>query len=162
MNRALNNRLKRWPGWAALVGVVVVSLIVGAGRSSGPLTQDDRTDSIAQRLACPTCDGESVYESQSPGATDIRKQIRKFIEQGQSDGEIISYLELRNSKVLLVPRATGFDSLVWILPVFAFVCAIAGLGMAFRRWKSASDLVPTEQDRELVAQALRDQAKTSP
>lgn len=162
MSSGLNKRLKRWPGWVALLAVIIVALIFGAGRSSGPLTQDDRTDSIAQRLACPTCDGESVYESQSPGATDIRKQIRKFIEQGKSDGEIISYLELRNSKVLLVPRATGFDSLVWILPVFAFVCAIGGLAVAFRRWKSASDLVPTEQDRVLVAQALRDQAEAAP
>jgi cytochrome c-type biogenesis protein CcmH len=158
VNSQLNKRLKRWPGWIVLLAVVIAALAIGSSRSGGPLTQDDRADGIAQRLACPTCDGESVYESQSPGANDIRKQIRRFIEQGQGDTDIISYFEQRNPEVLLVPKAKGFDSLVWMLPVFAFVCAVAGLAVAFRRWKSAVDTVPSEQDRLLVAQALSDDA----
>lgn len=156
----LNKRIKRWPGWLLLAVVVVIALGFGATRSTGPLTQDDRADSLAQRVACPVCDGESVYESQAPAADDIRQQIRKLIESGNSDTQIISFLEERNSQVLLVPKATGFDSLVWILPVFAFVCALAGLAVAFRRWKSSVQTVPSEQDRALVAEALRNEPST--
>jgi cytochrome c-type biogenesis protein CcmH/NrfF len=58
--------------------------------------------------------------------------------------------------VLLVPRAEGFDALVWILPVLAFVCAIAGLVVAFRRWQRADDIAPTADDRALVAAARFD------
>ena len=147
--------MKRWPGWVALLIIVVIALAIGSTRRSGPLTQEDRADGIAQRLACPTCEGESVYESKADAADDIRQQIRKFIEAGKSDNEIINYLVDRNSRVLLVPRATGFDSLVWIVPVFALICAIAGLTVAFRRWKAASDTVPTDDDRALVAAALQ-------
>lgn len=143
-----------------LAVVVVIALGFGATRSTGPLTQDDRADSLAQRVACPVCDGESVYESQAPAADDIRQQIRKLIESGSSDTQIISFLEERNSQVLLVPKATGFDSLVWIVPVFAFVCALAGLAVAFRRWKSSVLTVPSEQDRALVAEALRNETST--
>jgi cytochrome c-type biogenesis protein CcmH len=155
---SLNKRLKGWPGWIVLIGVALVALLIGATRSSGPVTDDDRVDGISQRLACPICDGESVYESQSSAAVGIKAQIRKLVEDGQfSDDQIIAYISgdaQFGAQTLLVPKATGFDSLVWILPVFAGVCAIAGLAVVFRRWKSAADTVPTEADRALVEQAL--------
>jgi cytochrome c-type biogenesis protein CcmH len=56
--------------------------------------------------------------------------------------------------VLLVPRSTGIDALVWALPVAALVCAVVGLGAAFRRWKAAADTIPDDADRRLVAAAL--------
>jgi cytochrome c-type biogenesis protein CcmH/NrfF len=72
-----------------------------------------------------------------------------------SDDQIINFIEQRfGSKVLLVPRATGIDALVWALPVAALVCAVVGLGVAFRRWKAAADTIPDDADRELVAAAL--------
>ena len=56
--------------------------------------------------------------------------------------------------MLLVPRATGIDALVWALPAAALVCAIVGLAVAFRRWKAAADTIPDDEDRRLVAAAL--------
>ncbi|MCU1395383.1 MAG: ccmH [Ilumatobacteraceae bacterium] len=155
----LNRRLKRWPGWVVLLGVVIVALLIGSTRSSGPLTDGDRLDSIGQHLACPVCEGESVYESQSPAAENIRLQIMSLIKQGTySDDQIIQYVETNfGANTQLVPKATGFDAIVWALPVFAGVCAIAGLTVAFRRWKRAADTVPTEQDRVIVDAALREQ-----
>lgn len=157
--KPLNRRLKGWPGWVVLLGVVVVALLIGSTRSTGPLTDADRLDGIAQRIACPECDGESVYESQSPAAANIRIQVASLIKQGTySDDQIIAYVQTNfGTKTQLVPKATGFDAIVWALPVFAGVCAIGGLTVAFRRWKLAADTVPTEQDRTLVEDALREQ-----
>jgi len=154
---SLNKRLKRWPGWAVLGIVVVVALVFGATRSRGPLTEDDRTNNIAQQLACPTCAGESVYESQAPAAINIRQQIKKMIETTAfSDNQIISVIETNyDAKTQLVPKGTGFDAVVWALPVVVLVCSIAGLTLAFRRWKRATDTVPTDDDRALVDAALR-------
>ncbi len=156
----LNRQIKRWPGWVVLLGVVIVALVIGTSRAGGPLTDEDRVDSIAQRIACPTCDGESVYESQSPAAANIRLQVKSLIEQGTyADDEIIQYVQTNfGAKTQLVPQATGFDALVWVLPVFAGVCAVAGLAAAFRRWRLAADTVPTDDDRAIVAAALREQA----
>jgi hypothetical protein len=38
--------------------------------------------------------------------------------------------------------------------VGVFVCAVAGLVVAFRRWRRAADTVPTDADRALVDAAL--------
>ena len=59
-------------------------------------------------------------------------------------------------RILLVPKASGFDALVWALPVAALVCAVAGLAFTFRRWRreAADGADPTDEDRALVAAAL--------
>jgi cytochrome c-type biogenesis protein CcmH len=135
--------------------VVAALLIVGIGSDNSPPTAQDRVEAIAKRLACPICDGESVFESRNPASDNIRTEIRVQVDAGLlSNDEIISYFVQRNQRLLLVPRASGLDALVWALPAFAAVCAIGGLGFAFRRWKTASDTVPSDDDRALVADAL--------
>ena len=69
MSRA--SSMKRWPGWVLLVMVVAGFLGVGATRSSGPLTPEERVQEITKRLACPVCDGESVYESANAASAEI-------------------------------------------------------------------------------------------
>ena len=60
-----NRRVKGWPGWIALLFVVVGLVAFGATRDTGPRTPDERIESISKRLACPVCQGESVYESRN-------------------------------------------------------------------------------------------------
>ncbi len=154
-------RLKGRPGWVVLGLIVVVALAIGGTRSAGPLTDDDRADGIARQLACPVCDGESVYESQSTAAIGIRSQIKTMIQQGTySDDQIIDFLETKfEARTQLVPKGTGLEALVWVLPVLGLVCAIAGLAVAFRRWKIVADAVPTDEDRALVTAAMRAQSE---
>ena len=150
---------KRWPGWLAIGLVVVALLAVGVNQNSAPDTPQERIEDISKRLACPTCDGESVFESRANASVAIRAEIASQVADGQrSDEEIITFIEQRyGGRVLLVPKATGLDALVWVLPVVALVCATAGLAVAFRRWKRAADTIPTDEDRVLVAAALRDE-----
>jgi cytochrome c-type biogenesis protein CcmH len=153
--------LKKWPAWVLLVFVVVAFLAVGATRDDGPSTPEERADAIAQRVACPVCDGESVFESRNTASVNIRNRITQLVDDGQaSDDEIIADIEASfGGRILLVPKATGFDALVWALPVAALICAVAGLAVAFRRWRrdatAAAD--PTVEDRAMVAAALADE-----
>jgi len=153
--------LKKWPAWVLLVFVVVAFLAVGATRDDGPSTPQERSDAIAQRVACPVCDGESVFESRNTASVNIRNRITELVNGGQaSDDEIIADIEASfGGRILLVPKATGFDALVWALPVAALICAVAALAVTFRRWRrdaaAASD--PTVEDRAMVAAALADE-----
>jgi cytochrome c-type biogenesis protein CcmH len=147
-------RAKGWPGWVLLAVVVAALLVVGIASDNTPPTAQERVEAISKRLACPICEGESVFESRNPTSAKIRTEIAKQVDAGQlSNDEIITYFVQRNSKLLLVPKATGIDALVWALPAFAAVCAIAGLTVAFRRWKRNADTIPTDEDRQLVALA---------
>lgn len=142
-----------------LMGIVTVALLaVGSTRDSGPLTQAERIDAISKRIACPTCDGESVYVSRATAADAIRRQVARDVAEGRlSDDEVIATIaESFNAQVLLVPRATGIDSLVWVLPIAVLVCAVAGLAVAFRRWRVQAAMEASDADFVLVDKLLAD------
>jgi cytochrome c-type biogenesis protein CcmH len=142
--------------WVLMAAAFAGLLAFGTLRESGPSTQQDRIDSISQRLACPTCSGESIYVSRAAAAESLRAEIARQVSEGQrSDDEIIAYIEARfGGQVLLVPRATGIDAVVWALPVAVFVASVALLGMAFVRWRKREESGPSSADRRLVDDAL--------
>ena len=147
-----------WPAWAALGLIALVALAVGVARTDGARTPDQRIDAIAKTLKCPPCEGESVYESRNSVALNIKNEIAREIRAGQTDDEIRAGVAARfGESVLLVPSARGIDSLVWILPVVVAVAAVAGLVVAFRRWRREAVEAgsPTDDDRALVEEALR-------
>jgi cytochrome c-type biogenesis protein CcmH len=153
---SLNRRLHGWVGWSVLALVLVALLTIGTTRDSGPTTQQDRVDSISKRLACPTCDGESIYESRAPAAEAIRQDIARRVNAGvQSDDEIVTAIDsVQPTSILLLPKASGFDALIWVMPIAVLILAVAGLAVAFRRWRREIDTMPTDEDRELVAAAM--------
>ena len=124
-----------------LAGVVAVTFLVfGSLRTGDPRTQQDRIDAIAKRLACPTCQGESIYVSRAPAADSLRAEIARQVASAQrTDDEIIAYIENRfGSSVLLVPRSDGLDSLIWILPVALGILGAGGLALVFVRWRTSN------------------------
>ena len=142
-----------WLGMFLLVGLL---LAIGVSRSGSVQTQQDRIDSITSHLACPTCSGESVFVSQASAAQAIRLEVARQVSTGtRTDDEIISYIEQRfGGQVLLVPRATGLDSLVWSLPVAALIMSLWFLIRTFSRSRQNKPTAPSAQDEKLVEQAL--------
>ena len=154
----MNAQLKRWPSWVLLTFVIVGLITFGATRDSGPRTADDRIESITKRLACPVCQGESVYESRNPASNGIREAVKIDVRAGVlGDDDIIQRISFAyEGEELLVPRAGGIEALAWALPATAFVLGVSGLTIAFRRWQATARALgaPTKADFELVSQAL--------
>lgn len=140
-----------------MVMIVVALMLVGISRASGPATAEERIDAIAQRLACPTCDGESVYESRGSASQAIRQEIARRVSAGQlSDDEIVAEIDdSYEADLRLVPDASGLEATIWIAPVAAAIMAAALLVFVFRRWRGEGSLVPTDAERALVEEELR-------
>jgi cytochrome c-type biogenesis protein CcmH len=149
-------RIDRRVSWLVALAATVALLAVGAARDSGPLTQQERIDAISRRLACPTCQGESIAVSRAPAAESIRAEIARQVGSGRlEDDEIVAFIEQRfGGEVLLVPRASGLDALVWALPVAALVTSLAGLTAAFLRWRRRGSVETGDDDEEIVTRAL--------
>ena len=154
MSRA--SSLKRWPGWVLLLFVVVGFLAFGSTRDPGARTPEERVEEISKQLACPVCNGETVYESRNTSSTSIRAEIKAQVTATDAtDDAIIAYIVQQfGADTQLLPKSSGFESLVWVLPLVALVCAGVGLFFAFRRWQRIADTVPDEADRALVEAAL--------
>ncbi|MFM8562291.1 MAG: cytochrome c-type biogenesis protein CcmH [Acidimicrobiia bacterium] len=153
---SINRSLKRWPAWVVMALAVVALMAIGISRASGPATAEERIDSIAQRLACPTCDGESVYESRGSASQAIRQEIARQVSAGLlSDDQIVVEIDdSYEADLRLVPDARGIEAAIWIAPVAVAVGATALLVWAFRRWRGEGSLVPTDAERALVEAEL--------
>jgi len=149
----------RW-SWLAMAVVVVVALAVGAAGDKAPRTEAERVRAIASELRCPTCRGLSAEDSDAKAAQAVREEVRARVRRGESDEAIRAYLVSRYGKdILLRPEARGVAGLVWALPVTGGIFALAGLGVAFRRWRSLGDEEPVSAaDRALVEEALVEEA----
>ncbi|MEI6742851.1 MAG: cytochrome c-type biogenesis protein CcmH [bacterium] len=142
--------------WILMLLLTVGLLAFGTLRNRGPLTQQGRIDAISQQLACPTCNGESIYVSRAPAAEAIRNEIAREVAAGQnSDDQIAAVIERNFPGSVLLPRTDGVESLVWILPVVALVGGLCGLGLVFRRWKHAALLHASDADFAIVEAALQ-------
>jgi len=143
-------------GWPLLAMVLGVALLIGVTGTRPPRTAEDRARALAESVACPVCDGQSVADSDSEAAKGIRNVISSRIAEGASDAQIRDELAAAYGEhILLTPGRTGVASLVWTLPVVALVAALAGLAVTFRRWRRGGGARATDADRELVAAARR-------
>ena len=163
MTRIDQSRLKSWPGWLVLAFTSVLLMAVGIQRESDPATTQERVESIARRLACPTCDGESVSESRGTASQAIRQEITRLVADGQlSDDAIVEEIDAKYSEDLqLTPSVSGLESLVWALPIAVAATAVIGLVVAFRRWRSDEARTSDDDDRRLVDRALADAEKAT-
>ena len=145
----------RWP-WIVLVALLAGGLAVAALGDDGARTAEERARGIAESIACPVCAGQSVADSNVASAKNIRGEIVRRIEAGETDGEIRDAIAATyGDDLLLTPPRTGVGGLVWFLPVALFVGAVGGLAGAFRHWRVADGTEVSDDDRILVEQARR-------
>jgi cytochrome c-type biogenesis protein CcmH len=135
------NRVKKWAPWGVLLVVAAVVLGIGLHRSSHP-SLDAQVTHIAGQVRCPVCNGETVAESDAAVSVDIRNQIRTELLAHQSSDQILGGLvRAYGPGILEKPQPSGLGLLVWIIPVIAVAGGVAGLTVAFVRWRSAGAVV---------------------
>ncbi len=145
----------RWAPWLLLGVVAVVVLAVGTHRSTSHPTVAAETLHIAGLVRCPVCEGQSAAQSDAPASVQIRAQIQRELVAGEHQGQILAGLvDSYGPGILEQPEARGVDLIVWVLPVIAVVAAVAGLAVAFSRWRPRQSGTVSDADRALVEAAL--------
>lgn len=149
-------RLAKTAPWAAIVLVVIVALVIGTHRSGAPKSLAERTQSIAEGIRCPTCEGQTVANSTVYAAKAIEADIGRRLRAGQTPAQIRAYLVSRyGTSILESPPAHGITALLWVLPAVIVPAAAVALIVGFRRVRPGPALPVSEEDRALVAQALQ-------
>ncbi len=149
-----------------MVSIIVV-LGAGCGGASRP-TSDEAIDELAREvsseLRCPVCQGLSIQDSPTELAQGMRGVVRDKLAQGQTPEEVKAYFVGRYGEwILMRPRASGFNLLVYVLPVLGLAAGGALVFALTRRWTRArtwqdpqSSGLPDESDPDLAAwNALR-------
>ncbi|MFW6074228.1 MAG: cytochrome c-type biogenesis protein [Chloroflexota bacterium] len=110
--------------FATLILTVIAALVIGVpaafAQDSSQDVYSERTLELARKLACPVCEGQSLADSQSRLATDMKQTIESKVQAGESDQEIIDFFVARfGEEVLLEPSRSGLNLTLWWIPVIA-------------------------------------------
>jgi cytochrome c-type biogenesis protein CcmH len=93
------------------------------------------TYQLASDLRCPMCQGQSIEESSSPVAAEMKEFIRNKLTEGMTPTEVKNLLVGSYGEwVLLEPRPEGFNLAVYVLPVVVLLGGAAFVVVLTRRW----------------------------
>ena len=91
-----------------------------------------RARNLSKELRCVVCMNESIDESNSIIARDLRLLLRERLKAGDSDEEILNFLVGRYGEyILLKPVLDGKNIFLWFVGPFVFVICLVGLLSSF-------------------------------
>ena len=74
-----------------------------------------RYERLISEVRCLQCQNQSIKDSNVTLAADLRREIARMIEEGQTDAEIADFLVTRYGEFALYrPRMSGKTLMVWI------------------------------------------------
>jgi cytochrome c-type biogenesis protein CcmH len=116
-----------------LVAVGLAALVLAA-----PAVASEQHPTLAElegQLMCPICEGETLAQSDSPAAQQIKAEIRARIAAGDTRSEIKQRLVAEwGKRILAAPPRKGFDLLAWVLPIAGLLAGAAVLTVLAWRW----------------------------
>jgi cytochrome c-type biogenesis protein CcmH len=93
-----------------------------------------RAKSLQRELRCLVCQGQSIDESNSALAADLRRLIRQQIQGGQSDDDIKNFLVARyGAFVLMKPPVRQDTFFLWFGPGLLVLVGGAVIGVTVLR-----------------------------
>ncbi|MFW2383318.1 MAG: cytochrome c-type biogenesis protein [Acidimicrobiales bacterium] len=141
--------------WAFVLVSLIVLLAIATFAGDGAVTDGERAEALNDQFACPTCDGQSVAESNAAVAATIRQFIRDEIDAGATDTDIRNALiDAYGTEVLLNPPSSGVATLVWVLPVLVLVGGSAIVASSITRNRTGS-ADPSADDKRIVSELRR-------
>ena len=94
----------------------------------------NKTREISQNIKCLVCQNQSIDESNSEIAKDLKVLIKNKLKNGVSDDEIYNFLRDRyGDSILLKPPLKTNTILLWFLP---FIILVFGSFFVIRFFKS--------------------------
>ena len=95
---------------------------------------DKKAREINKKIRCVVCQSQSIDDSDSILARDLRVLIKQKLEEGQSEKEITNYLVERYGEfILLKPKFNPSTYLLWLAPILILLFGIFLIRGIFRK-----------------------------
>ena len=92
-----------------------------------------RARDIGRELRCLVCRNQSIFDSNAGLAQDLRAVVRERMVAGDTDAEILAYVQDRfGDYVLLTPPVAAHTAILWSAPLVFLALGVLG-GWAYMR-----------------------------
>src|SRR5436309_5235108 len=137
-----------------LIAIAVVAIVAATWsyvflQNPPQQTLDQRVHDVGSQLKCPVCQGESVADSTSELAQQMRGVIRQQLQSGKSEQEVIQYFQASyGDQIVWSPPWQGFSLLAWLVPMGLLLAGIILLFFVLRDWRALAPASSTAGDPE--------------
>ena len=95
---------------------------------------ENRARDLSKGIRCLVCQNQSIDDSDSDLAKDLRRIIRKKIIQGETDNEITQYLvDKYGNFILMKPPLYQDTYILWISPLLLMLVGITIMYFTLKR-----------------------------
>ena len=117
-------------------GIILLAILSPGAETGKPA---DKAREIEDQLIAPCCWSQPVSQHDSEVSQQIRDEVSKMLAAGKSRDEILDFFVARyGERILVTPRAKGFNTLVYILPWAALPIGVWILVLLIRKLRSSA------------------------
>ena len=142
--------MRHWAIWG--LGLVCLGNVCLAADEA----DDTRYRNLLHELRCLVCQNQSLADSDAELAGDLRQRVRKLVEQGLSDEQVVAYLQARYGDFILYrPPLAPRTIILWTGPFLLLILAILLLLRQVRRAHVRASRGLSDAERERIAEILK-------
>ena len=144
---------RRAPIWI----VVLIAAATAVPVSAQPRDPADEAQTIFRSVMSPYCPGLLLADCPSPAAFELRADILRRLEGGESASDIERDLYRRfGDAIRAVPPARGWGRLLWIAPAIGLALSLAALLWFLAHSRAEAEPPPAAVDRDMEARFQRE------
>jgi cytochrome c-type biogenesis protein CcmH len=115
-----------------------------------------RFQALSKELRCPKCQNQNLADSNSPIATDLRRELYDLLQQGKADSEIVNFMVSRYGEfVLYRPRVSSITYVLWFGPALLILIGIIVVIVILRKKPATKEnLALSTQQQDKLQQLL--------
>ena len=150
----------KWPAKWLLCGLLftgVAHAAIDTYEFAEPANRE-RFNNLTKELRCPKCQNQDLADSNAPIAMDLRREIYRMLQEGQSDEQIVEYLVNRYGDFVRYKPAVNTRTLIlWYGPAGLLSGGALLLLLIVRRRRryQTSNAELSLEERERLASLLK-------
>ena len=126
--------MAKWCLWL----LILLAPVTVAAKEAVPAADDPvleaRMQRIAAELRCLVCQNQTIADSHSGLAEDLRREVRNQLRRGASDEEVVQYMTDRYGDfVRYRPPFKASTALLWAGPALLLAAGLVGMTLVLRR-----------------------------
>ena len=151
----MTNQSKRFL-WLLISALILAALIPGSAMAQDSYPTEDDVNEVAKQLYCPVCENIPLDACGTTACEQWRGIIRDKLSEGWTEDQIKTYfVDQYGDRVLAEPPRSGFNLVVYIVPLLIFVGGFVLLIQAFQRWRKAEPEVSSLKNAKQAVESRK-------
>ena len=145
-SRSLGGKASRLPGGrdafppravAAAAMLMLFAVTAAAVDTQAPLATAEQQSlyrKLLEEVRCMVCQNQNLADSNAPLAQDMRRELRRMVEEGASEADVKQFLLDRYGDFALYrPRLAPHTFLLWVGPGVIVLLSLGAIALVIRR-----------------------------